>query len=159
MEEVATAAGVGKGTLFRRFGDRAELIRAVVEHRSAALRDAVEHGPPPLGPDTAARERLAALLHALVDFKVRNRALSLAMESSRDGNPYGLNYQWMHQVFTHTLETLSPPMDSAWLAHTLLAAVRADLVEYLTETEGYSVTALNDQLSDLVNHLTQHPRA
>jgi AcrR family transcriptional regulator len=31
MDDVAAAAGVGKGTLFRRFGDRTGLLRAVYE--------------------------------------------------------------------------------------------------------------------------------
>ncbi|GAA4848329.1 hypothetical protein GCM10025787_33730 [Saccharopolyspora rosea] len=30
MHEIATAAGVGKGTVFRRFGDRTALIAAVL---------------------------------------------------------------------------------------------------------------------------------
>jgi AcrR family transcriptional regulator len=37
MDDVAAAAGVGKGTLFRRFGDRAGLLRAVFETRMTAL--------------------------------------------------------------------------------------------------------------------------
>uniref|UniRef100_UPI003F58232F TetR/AcrR family transcriptional regulator n=1 Tax=Streptomyces griseoaurantiacus TaxID=68213 RepID=UPI003F58232F len=32
MEAVATAAGVGKGTLFRRFGDRVGLLQALLQH-------------------------------------------------------------------------------------------------------------------------------
>lgn len=33
MDDIAAAAGVGKGTLFRRFGDRAGLIAAVIASR------------------------------------------------------------------------------------------------------------------------------
>ncbi|MGW2043465.1 helix-turn-helix domain-containing protein, partial [Streptomyces virginiae] len=33
MDDIAAAAGVGKGTLFRRFGDRAGLIAAVITSR------------------------------------------------------------------------------------------------------------------------------
>ena len=56
MDDVAAAAGVGKGTLFRRFGDRAGLLRAVFETRITALTDTLNAGPPPLGPATPARE-------------------------------------------------------------------------------------------------------
>ena len=31
MDAIACGAGVGKGTLFRRFGDRASLVRALIE--------------------------------------------------------------------------------------------------------------------------------
>jgi len=48
MDDVAAAAGVGKGTLFRRFGDRAGLLRAVFETRITALTDTLNAGPPPL---------------------------------------------------------------------------------------------------------------
>src|SRR6185312_11589265 len=50
MEAVAAHAGVGKGTLFRRFGDRASLARAVLEETERQLQDDLIRGPAPLGP-------------------------------------------------------------------------------------------------------------
>ncbi|MFK0019930.1 TetR/AcrR family transcriptional regulator [Streptomyces sp. NPDC090798] len=41
MDDIAEAAGVGKATLFRRFGDRAGLIGAVIDSRLEPLRQAV----------------------------------------------------------------------------------------------------------------------
>ncbi|MGP3777185.1 TetR family transcriptional regulator, partial (plasmid) [Streptomyces sp. SDT5-1] len=70
MADVAAAAGVGKGTLFRAFGDRAGLLRALYEARLEPLRQAVETGPPPLGPTTPPRDRVPALLDALLRFKL-----------------------------------------------------------------------------------------
>ena len=58
MEAVASAAGVAKGTLFRRFGDREGLISAVVAERMRPLKEAIESGPPPLGPDAPPAERI-----------------------------------------------------------------------------------------------------
>ncbi|MEV7078981.1 TetR/AcrR family transcriptional regulator [Streptomyces sp. NPDC093516] len=52
MADIAAAAGVGKGTLFRGFGDRTGLIRALHESRLEPLRQAVAGGPRPLGPAT-----------------------------------------------------------------------------------------------------------
>ena len=49
MQDIAEAAGVGKGTVFRRFGDRTTLIEAVLYPRSTALRRHIEQSPPPLG--------------------------------------------------------------------------------------------------------------
>ena len=50
MDDVAAAAGVGKGTLFRAFGSRAGLVQALWQRRYEPLRDTIESGPPPLGP-------------------------------------------------------------------------------------------------------------
>ncbi|MEV4890978.1 helix-turn-helix domain-containing protein, partial [Nonomuraea sp. NPDC055795] len=50
LDRVAALAGVGKGTVFRRFGNRAGLLQALLEERSRELREAVVTGPPPLGP-------------------------------------------------------------------------------------------------------------
>src|SRR5688500_13766774 len=50
MDDIAAAAGVGKGTLFRRFGDRPGLVRTLVQSLDGQFHDALAHGPPPLGP-------------------------------------------------------------------------------------------------------------
>lgn len=47
MESVAAAAGVGKGTVFRRFGDRTGLLIALLDHREGLLQAAFLSGPPP----------------------------------------------------------------------------------------------------------------
>src|SRR3954463_12923529 len=68
MEAIATAAGVGKGTLFRRFGDRAGLARALLDERERRLQDDMIRGAPPLGPGAPPRERLIAFGRAILDF-------------------------------------------------------------------------------------------
>src|SRR6185312_4671909 len=57
LEDVAKAAGVGKATLFRRFGDRGALFLALLDEHERDLQDAVLRGAPPLGPGAPARER------------------------------------------------------------------------------------------------------
>lgn len=53
MDAVAASAGVGKGTLFRRFGDKAGLAVALLDERERRLQEAVLTGPAPLGPVVA----------------------------------------------------------------------------------------------------------
>src|SRR3954464_15733201 len=67
MDDVARAAGVGKGTLFRRFGDRQGLLVALLDEAERRLQDALLHGPPPLGRGAPAEARLLAFLEAYVD--------------------------------------------------------------------------------------------
>ena len=60
MDRVAAEAGVGKGTLYRRFGDRNGLVRALVEEHERRFQDQLIRGEPPLGPGAPAGERLHA---------------------------------------------------------------------------------------------------
>ena len=50
MDAIAEAAGVGKGTLFRRFGDRAGLAHSLLNERERELQEELIRGDPPLGP-------------------------------------------------------------------------------------------------------------
>ncbi|MGX4733785.1 TetR/AcrR family transcriptional regulator [Kitasatospora griseola] len=44
MDQAATAAGVGKGTPFRRFGDRSGPAVALLDARERELQDGILHG-------------------------------------------------------------------------------------------------------------------
>src|SRR5690349_9939436 len=68
MDEVAAEAGVGKGTLFRRFGDKAGLAAALLDDRERELQQAVLDGPAPIGPGAAPAQRLQAFLGAYLDY-------------------------------------------------------------------------------------------
>lgn len=133
MADIAQAAGAGKGTVFRHFSDRVGLVRALVVEETRQLRDQVTEGPPPLGPGAPVNERLPALMAALLDLKLNQRALMLALERAGAGSPY-LNpaYALWHSEVAGMLSGVHPREDADYLAHALLAAVRSDLVEHLT---------------------------
>ncbi|WP_327238317.1 TetR/AcrR family transcriptional regulator [Streptomyces sp. NBC_01317] len=148
MEDVATAAGVGKGTLFRRFGDRRGLIRVLVARRIEPLRQAVETGPAPLGPGTPPRERVLALLDAILRFKLDNRYLALALEDAGGASPYRAeHYTWWHDTLGDALSRLPGVADSGFTAHALLAATRADLVEHLATEEHMTSDRMRERLA------------
>ncbi|MBZ6139331.1 TetR/AcrR family transcriptional regulator [Streptomyces olivaceus] len=150
MADIAAEAGVGKGTLFRAFGDRVGLLRALYEARLGPVRDAVESGPPPLGPATPPRERVPALLDAVLCFKLDNRRLVVALEESGGGSsPYrASHYEWLHRLLRDVLDEIPGAPGSDFTAHALLAATRADLVEHLAGREGVPREALRAQLAD-----------
>ncbi|MFJ2770840.1 TetR/AcrR family transcriptional regulator [Streptomyces sp. NPDC087300] len=132
MDDIAAAAGVGKGTLFRRFGDRVGLIKELVERRTEQLRADVVSGPPPLGPGAPADERALALLDAMLRLKLDTRPLMLALESAGSGSPYQNDtYALWHAELTALLTETRGARNADFLAHALLAAVRGDLVEHL----------------------------
>ena len=57
---LAQRAGVGKGTVFRRFGSRAGLMMALLSDAEAGFQGRFMFGPPPLGPGAPPLERLIA---------------------------------------------------------------------------------------------------
>ncbi|MFE2437029.1 TetR/AcrR family transcriptional regulator [Streptomyces sp. NPDC059409] len=151
MAGIAAAAGVGKGTLFRGFGDRAGLLRALYEARLEPVRQAAETGPPPLGPATPPRERVPALLDAVLCFKLDNRRLALALEEDGSSSPYRAeHYERWHGLLRAVLEQIPGLTDSDFTAHALLAATRADLVEHLAGAEGVARERLRSQLANFV---------
>lgn len=60
MDRLAERAGVGKGTVFRRFGSRAGLMLTLLSESQAAFQARFMAGPPPLGPGAPGLERLIA---------------------------------------------------------------------------------------------------
>ena len=68
MEAVATRAGVGKGTVFRRFGNRAGLMRALLDHTEKMLQSSFMFGEPPLGPGADPIDRLVAFVSSDAHF-------------------------------------------------------------------------------------------
>ena len=126
MDQVAAAAGVGKGTLFRRFGDKAGLAVALLDEHERELQGAILSGPPPLGPGADPTTRLVAFLGAYVDFLDDNLPLVHMSETARAGARYEIGaYRLWHRHVAYLLEQAGTP-DADYLAHALLAPLGAD---------------------------------
>src|SRR3954452_3971307 len=78
MDDVARAACVGTGTLYRRFGDRAGLAFALLDEQTRDFQNALISGAPPLGPGAPARDRLQAFGADYIDLLERHSALMIA---------------------------------------------------------------------------------
>ena len=130
MERVAAAAGVGKGTVFHRFGSRSGLMLALMQERALALHEAVLTGPPPLGPGAPARERLLAFLDGVVEVVARNKGLLAALghaeavshAPSDEPSPI---YEFWHGHVAGLVAQARPDLDAGMLAHLLLAPMRS----------------------------------
>ncbi len=85
MDDVAAEAGVGKGTLYRRFGDKGGLAVALLDQRERELQAALISGDPPLGPGAAAADRLVAFVSAYLDLVASQLDLILMSETSSPG--------------------------------------------------------------------------
>lgn len=155
MDDIAAAAGVGKGTLFRRFGDRTGLIRQVYAARLAPLRDRIENGPPPLGPSGTPRERIVAIIDAIAAIKLENAHLMIALEEG--GAPAhrlheSADYVAVHELLTDLVTASGGGVHAGWVAHVLLAAVRADLLQHMASVEKRSPAEIRANLQAFTTH-------
>ncbi len=152
MEQVAAAAGVAKGTVFHRFGNRMGLMRALMIERAQALEEEVTSGPPPLGPGASDQDRLLAFLAAIAAVVSRNKSLltelaySAATEpaatepaaaepttsepngkAAHDRNDHPV-YRFWHGHISSLIAAQRPDADAGMIAHILLGALHSEPV-------------------------------
>ena len=152
MDEIAEAAGVGKGTLFRRFGSRAALATAVLSEDEAELQESFIRGEPPLGPGASPRERLVAFGEARLDLLDDHAELMAAGEvagAHLESAPYAASR--LH--VTLLLGEIDPDCDGELLAETLMAALSGSLFIYLRDARGFPPERIKDGWRRLVEGL------
>lgn len=132
MDAVAAEAGVGKGTLFRRFGDKAGLAVALLDARERDLQERILRGPAPLGPGAPAAERLRAFLAAHLDHVLDNLDLVRVSETGSPGARYRVgSYRFWHRHVALLLRAARPDADVEYVAHDLLSGHAAEHVAAL----------------------------
>jgi AcrR family transcriptional regulator len=94
MEQIATAAGVGKGTLYRRYPHVASIAQALLDEHERELQEQLLRGAPPLGPGAPPGERLAAFYGAMVELLERHGHLALAGETGERRYETGAYRAW-----------------------------------------------------------------
>jgi AcrR family transcriptional regulator len=149
IDAVAIEAGVGKGTVFRRFGDRSGLFQALADEHLRALQDAFLFGPPPLGPGAPAEQRLAAFLDGLLDLQDAHLELILALERERWKAPIG-GYIVLSLHVESLVREISPELDAAVTAQLLLNTVNVNIVRFLRQEAGVELAAIKASLRPLV---------
>ena len=158
IDEIARAAGVGKGTVFHRFGDRAGLVMALVDDEERALQERILRGAPPLGPGAPPADRVVALVDALVDLLERYGDLLRDSEASRAGARYDAGaYAAWHQHATMLIAEARPGEDAPVLAHLLLAPLAAEHFTHLTEHDGIDLDRLRAALRRVVLRVLDEP--
>jgi AcrR family transcriptional regulator len=160
MDAVAAEAGVGKGTLFRRFGDRAGLARAVLSEHESVLQDGLIRGAPPLGPGAPARERVLAFGRAYLGFLERNADTLLAAEygSAPVIRQASAPYAFYRTHLTLLLREAGCGDRAEYLADVLLAPLSSASFKYHRDLRGLSLAELSDAYGDLVARLLDSSR-
>ncbi|MFF5721423.1 TetR/AcrR family transcriptional regulator [Streptomyces buecherae] len=131
MEDIARAAGVGRGTLYRRYPDVASIATALLDEHEKALQHELLRGPPPLGPGAPPRERLAAFYAAMVELLDRHVHLALGAETGARRYATGAYGFWRAHVMA--LLRAAEVADPDALADALLAPLAPDVFAYQRE--------------------------
>ncbi len=155
MDAVACKAGVGKGTVFRRFGSRSGLMLALLDHSERELQQAVMFGPPPLGPGADPVERLIAYGRARIATVEVEGEVRRAAENS-PGTRFSAPARAVS--VTHVVSLLREAGvegDHELLACSLLAPLEATLVLHEIRDLGMSTERLEAAWEDLVRRVTR----
>jgi AcrR family transcriptional regulator len=132
--DVAVAAGVGAGTIYRGFGSKRDLLLALLGERERELQDAVIGGPPPLGPGAPAGDRLVAFLLALHELVSDHRELLAAADETSPVARFGqAAYDGWRQHTAILLRELHPDADAPVLADLVLAPFTAGVHVHLLD--------------------------
>jgi AcrR family transcriptional regulator len=152
MDAIAAAAGVGKGTLFRRFGDRAGLAAALLQEQTTALQEALIRGPAPLGPGAPPQERLKAMARAQVALMEDHAELIAAADSGPPGSKArSAPNQFLRTHIGLLIREADPEADWELLADLLLAPLMAESFLYwcrVREQDSARLLALFDTAVD-----------
>ena len=135
MEAVAAEAGVGKGTVFRRFGDRASLARAILGEHESGSEDMIR-GPAPLGPGAPARERLNAFGAAYLAFLDRHVDLLLEAEGTTVTWLASSVYAMYRTHLALLLREGGCGTSADYLADVLMAPLAAPVFKYHRQVRG-----------------------
>ncbi|MEV0226413.1 helix-turn-helix domain-containing protein [Streptomyces sp. NPDC050704] len=155
MEAVAVAASVGKGTVFRRFGDRTGLLTALLDHSEKKLQADFLSGPPPLGPGAPPVERLRAFGCAVLRHMADQLDLQLAAQPEPTRRFSSPPRRVLASHITMLLRQAVPDADGVLLAQTLLGSLDPALIHHLTKERGMPLERLEAGWIDLVARVTR----
>jgi len=162
MAEIAEAAEVGKGTLYRRFANKSELCLSLIDEQMAAfqndrlsqLRLMTAQGVPKMN-------QLAVFLDELVYFtethspilcEVQRAGLLPGGERVNPALPHFWQYMTVHGLLKTAVANHEIPadLDLDYLADALLAPLKADLFRFQRQVRGFSLEQISQGLQTLV---------
>ena len=151
MDALAAEAGVGKGTVFRRFQSREGLMGALLNHSETEWQAAVMSGPPPLGPGAAPWERLMAFGRSRLETTLKHA--DLIRNAGRMGTRSYAAYSFSAMHVRYLLSQLEVSGDLPLLAVALLAPLEAPVLDQQVRIEGLDVDRVYDGWVDLARRI------
>jgi AcrR family transcriptional regulator len=155
MSDIAREARVGKGTLYRRYPDKATLCFALLDETTRQLQEEVIAGVPSAGEGAGPTARLERLLELLADF-VEEQGSFMAEGTRRPGGLESPAYAWQRisvgALLREGIEAgeIEPDADVAFLTSALLAPLLPDVWLHLRLVDGADPGRLKAALRALI---------
>jgi AcrR family transcriptional regulator len=151
MDNVAAEAGVGKGTVFRRFDSREGLMGALLNHSETEWQTQVLSGPAPLGPGADPWDRLLAFGRSRLEVTLKHA--DLIREAGRAGTRSYAAYSFIAMHVRYLLAELGVAGDLPLLAVALLAPLEAPILDQQVTVDGYPVDRVYHGWVDLARRI------
>jgi AcrR family transcriptional regulator len=151
MDAVAARAGVGKGTVYRRFESREGLMGALLNRSETAWQTAVLSGPPPLGPGAPPMERLLAVGHSRMETALLHGDLIRAAGHAGARAYAAVSFTAMH--VRYLLNEIGVQGDVPILTTALLAPLEIPILQQQTHIEQLPLERIQRGWDDLVRRV------
>ncbi|MGZ4448106.1 MAG: TetR/AcrR family transcriptional regulator [Nocardioides sp.] len=151
MDAVAHEAGVGKGTVFRRFESREGLMAALLNFSETEWQAAVMSGPPPLGPGAEPWDRLLAFGRSRLETTIGHA--DLIRHAGRAGARSFAAYSFVAMHVRYLLGQLGVTGDLPLLATALMAPLEAPILDQQVRIEGIDVDRVYAGWVDLARRI------
>ncbi|WP_326701490.1 TetR/AcrR family transcriptional regulator [Streptomyces sp. NBC_01754] len=149
LDTVAKEAGVGVGTVYRRFRNRAGLVYALIEDNETRFQETFTRHCEDAAP--SAHDRLRAFLHGMAELVDENRQLLLLAEASVPAGRYhSAPFRRHHEQIVGMVEELAPGVDAAYVADLLLMAYTPGLFDFQRTERGWELDRIKRGLDALI---------
>lgn len=165
MAEIAEAAGVGKGTLYRRFAGKAELCLALLDSQMSEFQaEALARFRRQSAEGATHLAQLADFLEALVAFTEIHAPLLSEVERGgllRVDAPLNVPHFWQFMTVSALLRAaarrgeIADDLDLDYVGEALLAPLQIDIFRYQRDARGYSLERIGNGLRGLVQLLAR----
>ena len=150
MSDVAEAAHVGKGTLYRHFASKGDLCHVLIDNDQ---RDLQNRTFARLREGGDAMQDLTWFLREVMAFLERNQEITLAASAQLGGMIDHPAHIWWRQTIRGLLLRMKPDFDVDYVSDVVFVMLDPRTLHYQTTARGFSYEQASDSLVTLLHRL------
>jgi TetR/AcrR family transcriptional repressor of mexAB-oprM operon len=149
MHQIAKSAGIGQGTLYRRYSHKGEICLDLMQENSQHLIDEINKYIE-FNKDQPIKDRLAEVLHNCIEFVVKYSPWLVSIQAPTCEGRQSLVYhsplyKSLHSAICGLLEETSAK-DPIIQADMILASLTPELFLFMQQDRGYSLEEIKQKL-------------